>query len=276
AAPACLGDPYAALPPRLVTDWLAGIAEARSLPALWREDAGAAIVIVTSVAAGALAGLILLLTAAPGRRATVATVFAVFVVAAGLAVWQMRGTVFALALSAPFLAATVAAASRQGARPLRGALALLACNPISAAVAGLLALLILGAPLIPPTPNRCPRGDFEALARLPRGLVLTPPDAGPAVLAFSPHATVAGPYHRNVSGLMAQLEAFTGTPDDARRIVRDTRVDYVALCPIAGDVKGHVAARPDGFAARLLDGRAPDWAAPVDLGRESGLKVWRV
>ncbi|GLK75524.1 hypothetical protein GCM10008171_07780 [Methylopila jiangsuensis] len=276
ASPACLGDPYAALPPRLVTEWLSQIAEARSLPALWGDDRGAAIVLLASVAAGALAGLWLLLTAPAGRRAAAVTTFAVFVVAAALAAWQMRGTLFALALSAPFLAAAVAAAWGQGARPWRGGLALTAFNPAAAALAGLLAAEALGAPVTPLTPTDCPRGDFEALARLPHGLILTPPDAGPFVLAFSPHATVAGPYHRGVSGLMAQLEAFTGTPDQARAILRTKRVDYVALCPEAGDVKQHAAASSAGFAARLLDGPAPDWATPVDLGPGVTLKLWRV
>lgn len=276
ASPACLGDPYAALPPRLVTDWLSQIAEARSLPALWGDDMGAALVILASMAAGALAGLWLLLTVPAERRAAAVTTFAVFLVAAALAAWQMRGTVFALALSAPFLAAAVAAAWGQGARPWRGALALTAFNPAAAALVGLLAAEAIGAPVTPLAPTDCPRGDFQALARLAPGLILTPPDAGPFILAFSPHATVAGPYHRGVSGLMAQLEAFTGTPDEARAILSAKRVGYVALCPEAGDVKQHAAASPDGFAARLLDGRAPDWAAPVDLGPGLTLKLWRV
>ena len=57
------------------------------------------------------------------------------------------------------------------------------------------------------------------LSAVPRGLVLAPLFYGPTVLKLSPHDVVAGPYHRNIPGNLANLDILMGKPDESRRVI---------------------------------------------------------
>ena len=73
--------------------------------------------------------------------------------------------------------------------------------------------------------------DYAPLASLPKGLVLGFIDAGPMILAETPHSALAAPFHRNLKGNAAMFDVFLGRPDEAGARLAALGVDYVAFCP---------------------------------------------
>jgi hypothetical protein len=96
------------------------------------------------------------------------------------------------------------------------------------------------------------------------------------VLRHTPHRALAGPYHRNIDGNLATLEAFIGSPERAGEIARATHVDLLAFC--AGNTETAFLAKraPDGFLAGLLAGKKPDWLEIVPESRGKPLELFRV
>jgi hypothetical protein len=103
----------------------------------------------------------------------------------------------------------------------------------------------------------CTRNDaYRPLIGLPPGLVATEINYGPFVLALTPHAVVAAPYHRLPDGMLAADAILTASPDEARRMVERERVDYVAIC--------------GSLWAELQAGRPPAWLAPLADPEDAG------
>src|SRR5207302_5390435 len=102
-------------------------------------------------------------------------------------------------------------------------------------------------------------GSYAALARLPRGLIVTDVDYGSFLLALTPHAVLAAPYHRLSAGILAAHEALSLPPDQARHVLARLRTDYVAVCGAAA-LRGLSATdREAALWGRLQAGAAPDW-----------------
>ncbi|WP_236960129.1 hypothetical protein [Methylobacterium durans] len=111
------------------------------------------------------------------------------------------------------------------------------------------------------------------LADLPPGTMLALIRMGPAILLHTPHAIVAAPYHRAISGLVAGIEGLGGSEADLRRHVAARGITYLVACPgqPALDIGPEKA-----FATRLAEGEAPPaWLEPLDVPG-TFLKVWRV
>jgi hypothetical protein len=100
---------------------------------------------------------------------------------------------------------------------------------------------------------------FAALAALPPARVLSPPNLGPPILAWTPHDALAGPYHRGEAGLRAAFAAFDGGPDTAERIARERGLGLVAFCAADPAEVASARARPGSLSAALLAGRIPAW-----------------
>jgi hypothetical protein len=121
----------------------------------------------------------------------------------------------------------------------------------------------------------CTHNDaYAPLARLQAGLVATDINYGPFVLALTPHAVVAAPYHRVVGGMLTADTILRGPLDDARRAVEADRVSYVAICghrtsigavPAAGSLWGELDA-----------GRIPAWLEEIPGSRADQFRVYRV
>jgi hypothetical protein len=99
--------------------------------------------------------------------------------------------------------------------------------------------------------------DYMPLARLPKGLVLGFIDAGPMILAETPHSALAAPYHRNLKGNAAMFDVFLGRPEEAGARLAALHVDYVAFCPGSPERHNYAAAAPEGLAAALGRGEIP-------------------
>lgn len=114
----------------------------------------------------------------------------------------------------------------------------------------------------------------RALAQAPRGLVMAPLDLGPALLLATPQAVLASGHHRGARAMDATLAAFTAPDDQAHAIVRHEGVTYVALCQNLLEPHMYGDVGPDGLAAHLLAGHAPNWLAPMPAPLP--LRLWRV
>jgi hypothetical protein len=104
---------------------------------------------------------------------------------------------------------------------------------------------------------------FASIAELPPGIVLAPIDAGSHLLALTPHSVLAAPYHRDNHGNRAALDAFLAEPEVARQILRANRVTYVMTCAGLNETGALAARAPNGLAAELIRGEAPNWLKPL-------------
>ncbi len=111
---------------------------------------------------------------------------------------------------------------------------------------------------------------FGVLRRLPPGLVLSEPDMGPYILAFTPQSVVAAPYHRLGSQIVAAHEALDAAPSAAAGDVRSLGVAYIVDC---SGVALEVGAGSLG--ARLRAGETPGWLERLSP-RGAILAIFRV
>jgi hypothetical protein len=242
-SPACL-HPYGAVDPLLVRLWLSHVEEARPLGAVPLATAvGYAGVLVAGLVATAWR-----VRRAPGRGW--ATLLALLVAGLLLTAVQVRGAYVGALLAAPGLAAAIVAARAKGALPLAGAWA---------ASAGMLYPIAADA-LTPPTGASVAGGDCSSpallhrLAALPAGVVMSPIDAGAAIVAATSQRAVAGPYHRNTAGNLAAYQFYLGSPATATRIATRWRLGYIVVCAA---MPGRTA--PGTTAAALARASLPGW-----------------
>ena len=279
----CVANPFSQLDPLLQQYWYGYIME--GLP-IWRQPVSVA---------GMLVWTLLLVLAGwwqmrrdhlgDGDRARDALVL-IAAIAALFSFWLMRGGVLAQILAIPF-AAYLLATYLPKARAITATLprigATLACfalaTPIMASAAlkpldRLFATDTMRAGMAAPfVAGSC---DYTRLAALPSGHVLAPLDAGPDILARSPHSIVMASYHRNQQRMRDVIVAFSGSVDDAHEVVVRNRPAYVVGCAAEADFALYRTAAPDNFANALVSGSVPDWLEPVDGFERGPLKVYRI
>lgn len=280
--PACLGDPYASLDPRLRTYWLDWVIEAQPIWSMITHDpVQAALHYATPLVALA----VLAFAGGAGDRARRFVLILMLATAAAVSWWQLRGAIFALALAIPPLAAWIGVARQRAQSGDRAAsLRLVAAWLLSFNVAwGLAAQAVM-----PSGRTASPAGmaandagdacvseqDHAALAAEPRTTVLAISNLGAPILAWTPHRALAGPYHRNEAGNLAVLEAMLGDAAEAGEIARAHGVGLLAFCPGNQETRVLAGRAPDGLAADLLAGRTPEWLEP--LPGTAALRLFRV
>ena len=285
--PECLGGPYAALDPRIIPIWLARTAETQTpfefaavAPGDFFASYGYAVLAVLAVL-GAVA-----VVPRDKRRDTIT--LAVFAVSAFIiATWQIRALTFALLFAMPGVAAFVVHLITRF-RMKEAWAAITFVVSLFAASNATYAYVANRVKHSAPPGQRyyeqqeawqkscLSREAMAPLAALPRGRVLAFVDQGPAILAFTHHAAVSGPYHRNASGILDTYAAFTGTADgDAARIVAERQINYVVFCTSAPDAAYYrEQGGPRSFIAALIDNRPVNWLSPIPSS--NGMRVYRV
>ncbi|MDR4308610.1 hypothetical protein IHQ68_18475 [Chelatococcus sambhunathii] len=278
-APDCLAAPYAGLPERLKQDWLATVQEAQPFLASAATDPTGTLIIGLPLLALAGVAAWAATTARGAARWPVWMAAGAFFAGCAVTLWQVRGASLAYAFAAPLLPMAVVAIGKGGAERARLVLGVMALSPMSLALLGLGISEAVGMPPLAAVELReklCPAEQYRALGRLQPGLALNTIDTGPYILAHTPHSAVAAPYHRNVDGLIAAIDAFDGEEETARAVAISRRAAYIVACTTDGGVTPASRAKPDGFSAKLLSGARMDWLEPVDLGPGSHVKAWRV
>lgn len=302
-APECGAGPYGLLSAELNALFLRTVSEAQPLQSTFPADPAGAI---ASVLAPGIALAIALRRAwagPAGARHGWLLPAALIAAALVLSLYQLRAVPYAQAFAAPVLAAWVAElAARRGVsalRPIRRAwpvlaafllalpvvhlgIGLAAVRMLSLASDGRLAPAALRAVTkpaagLPSAQQECIDAAAAAhFARAPNGLVLAPLFYGSSVLALSPHAVVAGPYHRAEAAVLDTIRAMNAAPEQALAIVQARGVDLVAICSSAEEVGLTAAEAPGGLLARLLAGESVDWLAPIPPSPDSALRLYQV
>jgi hypothetical protein len=259
----CLGGPYATVDAHMQTLFFARINEAKSAAA-FALFAPSDFVRGYVYACLAFMGCFF---APPGRTRslTIAMAGAALLVSA----FQVRAVPFVILLALPGLAAAL---SRLPLIPL--AFALLLVSDDAFAIGGVL--------LEGPQKQAARIAAFRAqedcgsetamatLRALPPGRVAAFMDQGPAILAYTHDAAVAGPYHRDSAGIVDTYAIFTGP--SPRDVLKARGIAYVMTCAASPDWSFYGA--QGGLLAKLAEHRAPWWLIPA--GEAGNVAVWRV
>ncbi len=288
--PQCLSGPYGDLDPRLAEIWLSAIAEAQPVTKVATRN----LVLFAKfypIPVIALAVLAFRYRRAKGDKRAIVMLGGFVLSAFVVSLWQIRGGNFAIAFSTIPLAAWVgelrsaAYANKSG----RASLAMAVAWLVSFNIVWVLA----GAGLQKATGLRNPANAsdsssekqlagcydemaFAELAALKPANLLAISNIGPAILKYTPHRTLAGPYHRNNSGNVATLDAFMMPLNQARRIIEQNSIDIVTYCPGNGE-SGYLAKRgTSGLLAALSRDEPPAWLKRTTTAPDSPLILYRV
>jgi len=260
--PACLAGPYGGMAPELKSIWLSRINEAQPAFA-FASFAPSEFVGAYVYACFALAACFF----APGARRHW-PVIALAATALLVATLQIRAVPFAILFALPGLAAAL---SRLKLVPL--AFGLLLGSDITFALAG----DFIEGPghdkRMAAYTSQVGCADEKSLAplkALPPGRVAAFVDQGPAVLANTRHAAIAGPYHRNADGILDSYAIFAGR--DPRGVLNARGIDYVMTCSASPDWEFYRA--KGGLVAGLAAYHVPSWLIPA--GSKGQVAVYRV
>lgn len=282
--PACLHGPMGDTPP-LIRAYVDQMAEMRPFWEAWQRDRLACAGVI-GPALAALAAPILLAREGRGRRPEWLLLAALLYMAFGLGLLHIRLLSYANWFAIPLVAAAVAEAAALWRRllvPTVLAAALASPLPAAAAIVGLAGLAAPRTQASPPaaasattTGLKCSdHAAYGRLRRLPPGLVLADPDLGPFILVETPHAVLAGPYHRLVPGLTEAFRLF-GEPLDAVRADLPARhIAYVVSCPAEADKADHALIGREGLLGALDRRSPPAWLQPLSRPDER-LQVYAV
>jgi hypothetical protein len=276
--PVCLGGPYHMVPEPLRTQWLDAIPEANSLRQILLRNPGPTLQCFGPllVAAG-VAGFAAWRT--EGRQRRMMTVLAAMLWTGVLLCLVQIRVAYVVSAFIPLAAGWVFMRLARLVQP--------SANPAHTLALLGVAVLLLGAPwsvgfnlaragtpFAPAPISAIERGCLtdryiQPLDQLPKGLVLAPMELGPHLIFLTHHSIIAAGYHRNVDGIIAGIEAFTGSEADMRRHAERFAADYVVICPAwVALTKG------TPFARDLVDGKTVSWLEPLAV--PGPLKVWRV
>jgi uncharacterized membrane protein YuzA (DUF378 family) len=281
AEPRCIHGPFALMDPGVKAIWLDQVDEMEPLVGFVRGFPLVGAWLCSFPLVGLLA--VAWLACARGTRRDFGFLVAgaAFIVSVAATFGAEKVYSYAMWFAMPFVAAL---AGRLIASPgWRAGVARLAAAFVLTPTAVTAAALTMIQTVAEPSPAKpgmaeraaCTHNDaYAPLARLPAGLVATDINYGPFVLALTPHAVVAAPYHRVVGGMLTADTILRAPLDEARRAAAADRVSYVAICghrtstgtvPAAGSLWGELDA-----------GRIPDWLEPASDSREGEFKVYRV
>ncbi|MCP4184610.1 MAG: hypothetical protein GY761_15050 [Hyphomicrobiales bacterium] len=283
--PACIGGPYAAVSDELNSRWLSQVSEAKNLmtmlndyPEYWIKTVGYCALIF---ATGAW-----LLSKNLENKTRMAMIYAAFLASVLLAIIQYRTIRIGFFAAIPICVLASELITRKlidrfggGSLPsMAGQVAsVIVLSTASWAFVGTLLLAkpaqSLSVDLNTDIENQsanilsmrktCFLGsDYELLASLPQGHVISGLNSAPAILIFTNKSIVAGPYHRNQQGILDVMDFFFTDVDKAHQIARQHKLDYVALCR-SPNSKSRTQTRAGQKIANLkynlLMGNLPSW-----------------
>ncbi|WP_296746352.1 GtrA family protein [Mesorhizobium sp.] len=284
--PQCLAMPYADMDVRVRTYWLDGVVEAQPFfsVAVHQPKLMAARYVTPFIA--------ILLIGAQLRnrrlRREEMLVAVLLTVAFTVSLWEVRASTFSVTFSVLPLSAWIARIRLQAniAPSWRvstriAATWLVSLNATWAGVAVAAQSVVQNAPSKVNSDAdhaiTCGRaGDFSDLASMPATTVLASSNLGSAILMFTGHRTLAGPYHRNIAGNLAMLDAFMGSPEAAHAVIEREHVGLVAICRGNSEEISLAQDAPAGLVAQLLRGDVPDWLELVGSTSGKPIQLYRI
>lgn len=119
------------------------------------------------------------------------------------------------------------------------------------------------------------RPAIAEIAALTPGGILAPLDMGPDILIATGRPVLATGHHRGARAIRLTIDAFSGSPSQARAIMRAKNLRYLAVCPSLKELGVYRQRAPRGFAAQIKAGEVPAWLEPVPMPAASGIMLWR-
>lgn len=280
--PECLAGPFVTLDPVVYRYWYLGVMEGQPF---WRQEPAIAAIVLVPPLVG-LVGLGMAIAREPdkARRLGWLSIMGLSLGSFAIAMMVLRAMsaahMFALIGNAWLVASLYTRIRTVPRMAERVAATVLLCvlSPAGLVIlASSAAAAISGQTQTPPERAACAtRQQIEALSALPRTTLFAPIDLGPAILQRTGHSVIATAHHRNVVGIGKVLRAYTGTPDEARRIISASGARYLLFCPQLSETQRYFAIAPDGLAARLGNGKTPDWLRPVSVPGATDVKIFRI
>jgi len=270
--PDCLADPYATVPETVRLSWLNMVAEAKPLSTLIVEEPGRVVWVFGFLGTASLATAAMIFTATPEQRTARIGIALLFALSVVTTIWQIRGQSFShvfAAIGAGWLAGALFARWRTegGAQPL-----------LILAVSILLLSPITWQRLSAQVPSRlvesqninCIDPDaYRALEAGPAKRIHAPVILGPSIIARTPHAVFAGPYHRNILGIERSNAVLIGPADEAHARLLDMGATHLLFCQGLRETLRYSETWPEGLAAQLNRDELPDWLEPADEKAET-------
>lgn len=284
-SPECLAGPFATLPPIAYRNWYLNVLEGRPL---WEQPFDRGFITVALPIVGLFATMRAWWLADYARKLPWAMLFALLAAALLTALFVNRAGATANALALPAAATLLAALlarARQVSPPwkrlIATAAAFLVVSPGYLAVIGkaigarLCAVQITDPERDAGRRQPCQQVDnIRVIGRLPVGLVYSPLDLGPDIIATTGHRGMAGGYHRSAELIGSVLATFAGSPEQARIRIVASGADYLAGCPGLSETDLYRRRFPEGFWARLERGERFNWLQPIPTGTPA--LAWRV
>ncbi len=291
--PQLAGGPLAAVDPRIMQIWDAHVSENGSLmPRDWRH-AGKFLFFIGAVVPCLLYSAIDVWRRRNNPESLPWTLFTVLLAVYFLfALELIRVAPFAEIASVPVLAAITARLVTWSERGLSRLL-----RPLATCIAAFLLIyggVIVGTVMLTVSAAASPRAaapkcrlsqisptlnDPAALGAKPlviAGLI----DRGPEILYRTRHSVVGTPYHRNGAGIMDSYRLFAAPEEaESRAIIKRRGIDLLLICPSSAERLFFTRQTgKNNLYTRLLDGKTPDWLAPVPIApeRADGYRLYRV
>lgn len=280
--PACLRGPFGQILPEVRAVWLDGVTEIQPWHVFFSAHRVEALVALLVPILGLLAAARLAADAETRRTPGFLLVVAAAAVATLIGLGQIRTVIYADVLSLPLIAALIGRMARESETAGRSAAVtvlvgtILASSSLAAFVIGRVAPASWtanetaattatngseaagGGPTGAAAEAPCMTlSNYAALAALPRGLVAAEINIGPSILAATPHAVVAAPYHRMQRGILDGDRMLRGRPEAGVAAMEARGVDYVALCVGSKSAESARSDEPDSLLVALMDGRVP-------------------
>jgi hypothetical protein len=280
--PRCLHGPLAMVDPELKPIWLAHVSEAQSLFAVMQKSPLSGYAFAAYPMAALIAAAMLARDKAVRRDSGFLFLLAALIVSSVMTLIAIRAASYALWFGIPFVAAAFPRIyERLGLKTLPAkALITLPFTPILLSV-GVIALVdTVGGAAARNDEHEADALCFEStnsyqpLAHLAPGLVVADIDYGPFVLALTPHAVLAAPYHRMSYGILTSHRIFASPPEEARDLLRAAQAGYVMICGSRGPKNLSATDTERSFWAQLRDGRIPAWLEPIPVA--GPLRVYRL
>jgi hypothetical protein len=283
--PTCIGGPYAAVSDELNSRWLSQVSEAKNLmavlndyPEYWIKTVGYCTLIFVTGA--------WLLSNNLENKTRMAMIYAAFLASVLLTIIQYRTIRIGFFAAIPICVLASELIARKlidkfggGSLPsMAGQVAsVIVLSTASWAFVGTLLLAKpaqsfstnLNTDVESQSANSLPmrktcflESDYELLASLPPGHVISGLNSAPAILIFTDKSVVAGPYHRNQQGILDVMDFFLTDVDKAHRIAQRHKLNYVALCRSTNSKPGaenKAGSKIANLKTHLLAGNLPSW-----------------
>ena len=290
-SPVCLGGPYAGVSPLIAEIFLSRVEEVQS-PLLNAASDWSSFYYGYIYCVVGLGGCILSTFMVAANRRTAAITLTVFA-AMSFAVMsvEVRGILFSVLVSLAGLAASLQLLIERWTRPgwqaaLATIFALIVANDTTFAytAAGVRSFTadkskVVARARADSLSHYCfGQPSVGQLAGLPTGRVVAFLDQGAAILAFSKHSVVAGPYHRNEQVECVEYALFTKPPSTGAQIAQRRGLDYVVVCKTSYDYAFYLAnSGANGLLGRLAAHHVPAWLSPVpSVGSGGRVTIYRV